>query len=256
MEITVRSPVRTRCIEVLGRVSGFSVFWSTGKYFWQLCNSSARIKVAQSWTWNKTKPFKPNSSPFRELSVLSAAVFSLARHCVLRCSELPETITKNGCFIWCLSDCSGFALFKLIHELCDSDDAAYLVSEREIVGCNLSRLFCYTISIWNKDLEEIGKFFVQITSDVIKEFAEDNVKYLELRTTPRNNDTTGMTKMSYLNSVIKAIEVKFFDAKLCRGGERHFLISQLVLSNPISKIHLFSRTEMKVWTSSWSCSCQ
>ena len=44
---------------------------------------------------------------------------------------------------------------------------------------------------------------LQITSDVVKEFAADNVKYLELRTTPRN--VARMTKASYVDSVLKAI---------------------------------------------------
>ena len=52
---------------------------------------------------------------------------------------------------------------------------------------------------------------MQITSDVIHDFANENVKYLELRTTPRDEPSTGMTKKSYLKSVIKAIEVTYTD---------------------------------------------
>lgn len=32
----------------------------------------------------------------------------------------------------------------------------------------------------------------QITKDVIKEFADDGVKYLELRSTPREENSTGI----------------------------------------------------------------
>ncbi|KAJ8969335.1 hypothetical protein NQ317_014596 [Molorchus minor] len=39
---------------------------------------------------------------------------------------------------------------------------------------------------------------------VIKDFADDNVRYLELRTTPRAED--GMTKEEYIESVVKAIK--------------------------------------------------
>ena len=46
----------------------------------------------------------------------------------------------------------------------------------------------------------------QITYDVIHEFADDNVKYLELRTTPREVTATGMTKETYVEAVLKAIE--------------------------------------------------
>jgi len=40
---------------------------------------------------------------------------------------------------------------------------------------------------------------------VVKEFAADNVKYLELRTTPRDVPATGMTKSSQIASVVAAI---------------------------------------------------
>ena len=47
---------------------------------------------------------------------------------------------------------------------------------------------------------------MQITRDVIQEFADDNVKYLELRTTLKDNSSNGMTKRTYLDSVIRGIE--------------------------------------------------
>jgi len=46
---------------------------------------------------------------------------------------------------------------------------------------------------------------LQVTTDVVKEFAADNVKYLELRTTPRDVPATGMTKSSQIASVVAAI---------------------------------------------------
>lgn len=49
--------------------------------------------------------------------------------------------------------------------------------------------------------------YFQVTQDVVKEFAEDNVKYLELRTTPRDVAQSGMTKCSYINAVLQAIKV-------------------------------------------------
>ncbi|KAL5004933.1 hypothetical protein ScPMuIL_018389 [Solemya velum] len=68
-----------------------------------------------------------------------------------------------------LDDC--FKIFSVIHQISDSTEAAYT-----------------------------------ITTDVIREFAEDNVKYLELRSTPRDIAKTGMTKQSYIEAVLKAIE--------------------------------------------------
>ena len=46
---------------------------------------------------------------------------------------------------------------------------------------------------------------MQVTADVVKEFAADNVKYLELRTTPRDVPATRMTKSSHIASVVAAI---------------------------------------------------
>jgi adenosine deaminase len=46
-----------------------------------------------------------------------------------------------------------------------------------------------------------------MTYDVIHEFAAENVKYLELRSTPREVTATGMTKSSYVEAVLRAIEV-------------------------------------------------
>lgn len=40
-------------------------------------------------------------------------------------------------------------------------------------------------------------FHTQITKDVIKEFADDGVKYLELRSTPREEKSTGIVCSSF-----------------------------------------------------------
>ncbi|NXX70636.1 ADAL protein, partial [Spizella passerina] len=45
-----------------------------------------------------------------------------------------------------------------------------------------------------------------ITKDVIKEFADDGVKYLELRSTPREENSTGMTKRMYVETVLEGIK--------------------------------------------------
>jgi adenosine deaminase len=76
-----------------------------------------------------------------------------------------------------LEEC--FEQFRLLHELCDSEEAAHIV-----------------------------------TSDVIHEFAADNVKYLELRTTPRDVAATRMTKSSYIASVVDAIKKSVADHEI------------------------------------------
>lgn len=47
---------------------------------------------------------------------------------------------------------------------------------------------------------------LMVTKDVIKEFADDGVKYLELRSTPRRDNATGMTKKTYVESVLEGIK--------------------------------------------------
>ncbi|KYO21410.1 adenosine deaminase-like protein isoform X1 [Alligator mississippiensis] len=47
---------------------------------------------------------------------------------------------------------------------------------------------------------------LMVTKDVIKEFAADGVKYLELRSTPREEKATGMTKRMYVETVLEGIK--------------------------------------------------
>ncbi|KAI9009960.1 hypothetical protein CLU79DRAFT_710889 [Phycomyces nitens] len=65
------------------------------------------------------------------------------------------------------------------------------------------------------DFFTLFRFIYQLTDDepsvviatrnVISDFERDGVRYLELRTTPRENPATGMTKTSYLAAVLSAI---------------------------------------------------
>ncbi|KAK3606009.1 hypothetical protein CHS0354_025041 [Potamilus streckersoni] len=64
-----------------------------------------------------------------------------------------------------------FQMFKLIHQISDNTEAIYTIAY-----------------------------------DVIHEFSADNVKYLELRSTPRDVPSSGMTKSSYIEAILKAIE--------------------------------------------------
>ncbi|XP_066505567.1 adenosine deaminase-like protein [Hoplias malabaricus] len=67
-----------------------------------------------------------------------------------------------------LDEC--FQVFKVIHQLIDSEEDILMVAK-----------------------------------DVIHEFAADGVKYLELRSTPRNEPKTGLSKRIYIETVIEAI---------------------------------------------------
>ncbi|XP_067090147.1 adenosine deaminase-like protein [Osmerus mordax] len=90
-----------------------------------------------------------------------------------------------------LEEC--FQVFKVIHQLVDSEEDILMVAK-----------------------------------DVIKEFADDGVKYLELRSTPREEKNTGLTKKNYVETIIEAIhqckkegvdtEVRFLVAVDRRNG--------------------------------------
>ncbi|CAL0309072.1 unnamed protein product [Lupinus luteus] len=45
----------------------------------------------------------------------------------------------------------------------------------------------------------------RITKEVVEDFASENVVYLELRTTPKRNDSIGMSKRSYIEAVLKGL---------------------------------------------------
>ncbi|XP_011409237.2 PREDICTED: adenosine deaminase-like protein [Amphimedon queenslandica] len=67
---------------------------------------------------------------------------------------------------------SAFEIFKVIHSVVDCEEA-----------------------------------IVMAACDVVKEFSADNVQYLELRTTPRANTDSGMTKRSYVDAVVRGIQL-------------------------------------------------
>ncbi|KAF2304651.1 hypothetical protein GH714_037291 [Hevea brasiliensis] len=49
------------------------------------------------------------------------------------------------------------------------------------------------------------KTVTRITKEVVEDFAYENVVYLELRTTPKKNDSKGMSKRSYMEAVMEGL---------------------------------------------------
>ncbi|XP_057463155.1 N6-mAMP deaminase [Actinidia eriantha] len=49
------------------------------------------------------------------------------------------------------------------------------------------------------------KIVTRITKEVVEDFAAENVVYLELRTTPKRNDSIGMSKRSYMEAVVEGL---------------------------------------------------
>ncbi|KAK4755064.1 hypothetical protein SAY87_008821 [Trapa incisa] len=83
----------------------------------------------------------------------------------------------------------------------------------------------------------------RITKEVVEDFASENVVYLELRTTPKNNDSIGMTKHSYMEAVIKGLravttvdvdfgchEMESDASDVCIGSPRKKIYIRLLLS--------------------------
>ncbi|XP_032401663.1 N6-Methyl-AMP deaminase isoform X1 [Xiphophorus hellerii] len=68
---------------------------------------------------------------------------------------------------------------------------------------------CFEVFKVIHKLVDTEEDILMVATDVIKEFAADNVKYLELRSTPREENHTStnrLTKKSYIETVIKAIQ--------------------------------------------------
>uniref|UniRef100_I3JP17 N6-Methyl-AMP deaminase n=1 Tax=Oreochromis niloticus TaxID=8128 RepID=I3JP17_ORENI len=65
---------------------------------------------------------------------------------------------------------------------------------------------CFEVFRVIHKLVDTEEDILMVATDVIKEFAADGVKYLELRSTPREERDTGLTKRSYIETVIKAIQ--------------------------------------------------
>ncbi|TDH09511.1 hypothetical protein EPR50_G00087410 [Perca flavescens] len=65
---------------------------------------------------------------------------------------------------------------------------------------------CFQVFKVIHQLVDTEEDILMVATDVIKEFAADGVKYLELRSTPREEENTGLTKKRYVETVIKAIQ--------------------------------------------------
>uniref|UniRef100_A0A8C2ZCG5 N6-Methyl-AMP deaminase n=1 Tax=Cyclopterus lumpus TaxID=8103 RepID=A0A8C2ZCG5_CYCLU len=65
---------------------------------------------------------------------------------------------------------------------------------------------CFQVFKVVHQLVDTEEDILMVATDVIREFAADGVKYLELRSTPREENKTGLTKKRYVETVIKAIK--------------------------------------------------
>nr|XP_046248931.1 adenosine deaminase-like protein isoform X1 [Scatophagus argus] len=65
---------------------------------------------------------------------------------------------------------------------------------------------CFQVFSVIHRLVDTEEDILMVATDVIKEFAADGVKYLELRSTPREEKKTGLTKKRYVETVLNAIQ--------------------------------------------------
>ncbi|VFQ88954.1 unnamed protein product [Cuscuta campestris] len=64
------------------------------------------------------------------------------------------------------------------------------------------------------------KTITRITKEVVEDFAAENVVYLELRTTPKRNDSEGMSKRSYMEAVVEGLRsVSTVEIDIFRGSD-------------------------------------
>ncbi|KAK4487345.1 hypothetical protein RD792_006039 [Penstemon davidsonii] len=144
---------------------------------------------------------------------------------------------------------TSFLFYELAREL--GEKGTIVFSEVEHVLSKNERSLVEVFKLFDliHNVTTDHKTVTRITKEVIEDFAADNAVYLELRTTPKRNDSKGMSKRSYLEAVLEGIksvdsvEVDFsrninVDASshshgvydICNGYERKKIYVRLLLS--------------------------
>uniref|UniRef100_A0A0E0LPC5 Adenosine deaminase domain-containing protein n=1 Tax=Oryza punctata TaxID=4537 RepID=A0A0E0LPC5_ORYPU len=109
-------------------------------------------------------------------------------------------------------------LLELAKQLGDKGDIVFEDVKDVIMKNGRSLPECFRLFELYHILTTDHDTVTRITKEVVEDFAMENVVYLEIRTTPKNNEAKGMTKRSYMNAVIKglktveAVEVVLFDS--------------------------------------------
>ncbi|PAN15279.1 hypothetical protein PAHAL_2G477200 [Panicum hallii] len=92
----------------------------------------------------------------------------------------------------------------------------------------------------------------RIAKEVVEDFAAENVVYLEIRTTPKNNEAKGMTKRSYMNAVIEglkavdAVDVVLFDSKSRRTNDTLTCTPTIELDGDTKKKRIYVRLLLSI----------
>lgn len=96
-------------------------------------------------------------------------------------------------------------LLELAKELGEKGVIVFADVKDVIVKCGRSLPECFQLFDLYHILATDHDTVTRITKEVIEDFAAENVVYLELRTTPKNNQAKGMTKRSYMEAVINGV---------------------------------------------------
>jgi len=73
-------------------------------------------------------------------------------------------------------------------------------------NCKRDLKSCFELFGVIRKLATDDETIFRITKEMVEDFARDNVKYLEIRTGPKHNASSGMSKRSYIQSAIAAID--------------------------------------------------
>ncbi|PKA51768.1 adenosine deaminase [Apostasia shenzhenica] len=118
------------------------------------------------------------------------------------CRSIPK-IELHAHLNGCIRDST---LLELAKELGQKGDIIFSDVEHVIMKYGRSLTECFQLfdlfHILATDHETISR----ITKEVVEDFAAENVVYLELRTTPKNNIAKGMSKQSYLKAVVDGLK--------------------------------------------------
>eukprot|EP00164_Ancoracysta_twista_P006652 GFYU01009302.1.p1 GENE.GFYU01009302.1~~GFYU01009302.1.p1 ORF type:complete len:349 (-),score=56.91 GFYU01009302.1:130-1176(-) len=95
-------------------------------------------------------------------------------------------------------------LLKMLNNIEDVEERQQAERTLKDRSRNISQ--CFSVFDICHKIVKSTEVLHQITNQVLDDFELDNVKYLELRTTPRANPATGMTVESYVTTLTNTVE--------------------------------------------------
>ncbi|XP_034541185.1 adenosine deaminase-like protein [Notolabrus celidotus] len=103
---------------------------------------------------------------------------------------------------------NGSVSFQTIEKLISRKPHLNIEHDMTAIGKGQLRTLdeCFQVFKVIHKLVDTEEDILMVATDVIREFAADGVKYLELRSTPREEKNTGLTKRKYIETIIKAMQ--------------------------------------------------